>query len=123
MESIHPLSSTRPLSIFDIFAVPPTQDTIEKDILNEYRPISTLDSKSFIEFNITSGAEEYIRLDKTVLYLRLRINLAKPLNLSVSKDDWKKISTVNNLMNSLFQTNRLNDWRSHRKSCTSNLLI
>ena len=103
MESIHPLSSTRPLSIFDIFAVPPTQDTIEKDILNEYRPISTLDSKSFIEFNITSGAEEYIRLDKTVLYLRLRINLAKPLNLSVSKDDWKKISTVNNLMNSLFK--------------------
>src|SRR5206468_10578568 len=64
---------------------------------------STLDSKAFIEFNLSSGIDEYIRLDKTLLYMRLRVNIAKPLKAEVEKADWSKVSTVNNLLNSLFK--------------------
>ena len=103
MGSIHRLSSVKPLGEFDIFSVPPTQTTIEQDLLNEYRPVSTLDSKSFIEFNLSSGLDEYIRLDKTWLCLKLRVNIEKPLKSEVKEDDWKKISTVNNLLSSLFK--------------------
>ena len=103
MAAIHKLSSVKPLHEFDIFSVPPTQTTIEDDLMTEHRPISTLDSKSFIEFNISSGLDEYIRLDKTLFYLRMRINIKKPMAADVKKEDWKKVSTVNNLLNSLFK--------------------
>ena len=103
MASIHRLSSVKPLSEFDIFSVPPTQTTIEQDLLNEYRPVSTLDSKSFIEFNISSGIDEYIRLDKTWICLKLRVIIEKPLKSEVAEKDWAKVSTVNNLLNSLFK--------------------
>ena len=103
MAAIHRLSSVKPLSEFDIFSVPPTQSTIEQDILTEHRPVSTLDPKACIEFNLSSGLDEYIRLDKTSFYLRLRINIENPLKAIIKKEDWKKISTVNNLLNSLFK--------------------
>ena len=103
MNSIHKLSSVVPLNEFDIFGVPPTQTTVEQDILTEHRPIASLDSKSYIEFNFSSGIDEYLRLDRTWLYLRLRINIEKPLKVEVTADDWKNVSTVNNLLNSIFK--------------------
>ena len=90
-------SGTKPLPELDVFTVPYVQTTIEKDILSEHRPISTLDSKSFIEFNLSSSEEEFIRLDRTLFNIRLRIKIGKPLKADVTKDDWKKVSTVNNL--------------------------
>jgi len=103
MSAIHPLSSVTALSEFDIFVVPPTQNTIEQDILSEHRPTSSLDSNAFIEFSLTSVIDEYIRLDKTWLYIRIRINISKPLNTPVVAEDWKKISPVNNLLSALFK--------------------
>ena len=103
MSAIHKLSSVKPLSEFDIFSVPPTQTTIEEDLFMEHRPVSTLDSRAFIEFNISSGIDEYIRLDKIWFYLKLRINISRPLKADVTSHDWRKVSTVNNLLNSLFK--------------------
>ena len=103
MASIHKLSSVVPLNEFDIFGIPPTQSTVEQDILTEHRPIAALDSKSYIEFIFSSAQDEYIRLDKTWLYLRLRVNISKPLNVTVAETDWAKVSTVNNLLNSIFK--------------------
>ncbi len=97
------MSSVTPLSEFDIFGVPPTQSTIEQDILTEHRPTSALDSKAFIEFSLSSGIDEYIRLDKSWLYIRIKVNISKPLMAEVKLEDWKNISPVNNLLNSLFK--------------------
>ncbi|XP_054162179.1 uncharacterized protein F54H12.2-like [Oppia nitens] len=69
MAAIHKLSSVTALSEFDIFGVPPTQNTIEKDILTEHRPASAIDSKAYIEFNLSTGIDEYLRLDKTIVTL------------------------------------------------------
>ena len=103
MSAIHDLSCATPLREFDIFDVPPTQAAVEQDILTEHRPISTLDSKSNIEFSLSSAVDEYIRLDKTCLYIKLRIHIRKPLNLEIKIEDWNDVSIVNNFLNSLFK--------------------
>ena len=103
MTAIHRLSSVKALPEFDIFTVPPTQSTIEQDLLTEHRPISTLDPRACIEFNFSSGIDEYLRLDKSLFFMKLRITIEKPLNAEVKMVDWGKVSTVNNLLNSLFK--------------------
>jgi hypothetical protein len=42
MNAIHELISLVALTEFDLFGVPPTQLTVEKDIQTEHRPIATL---------------------------------------------------------------------------------
>ncbi|MDI9313019.1 MAG: hypothetical protein QM535_22605, partial [Limnohabitans sp.] len=63
MEPIHELSAIAPLSDYDLWGVPPTQLTVEKDVEIEYRPISTVDHKSPITFLFSSAIDEYIKLD------------------------------------------------------------
>lgn len=103
MSVIHPLSSIIPLPEFDLFGVPPTQTTVEYDIVSEHRPISALSSSAFIEFNVSSGIDEYIRLRDSMLYIKLRVNIEKPLKAEVKSEDWKNVSTINNLSQSLFK--------------------
>ena len=103
MSIIHRMSSVTPLQEFDIFGVPATQTTVDQDILTEHRPTSALDSKAFIEFSLSSGIDEYIRLDRTWIYIKIRVNISKPLMADVKVEDWKSISPVNNLLNSLFK--------------------
>ena len=107
MSTIHELSPLVALPEFDIFGVPPTQLTVESDIQTEHRPISVIsDSISPIEFEINTGLDEYINLGKSELYLCLKINLKKT-NLAavkaMSTDNWKEISPVNYLLNSMFK--------------------
>lgn len=107
MHPIHELSSLVALSEFDLFGVPPTQLTVERDIQTEHRPISTLNnSSSPIEFEIHTGIDEYIQMRECELYFRIRINLAKSFSASDAKvvaDDWKKISPVNYLLHSMIK--------------------
>jgi hypothetical protein len=103
MEFAHQLSSITPLSEYDIFGVPPTQTTVELDKCFEYRPISTLSSKAFIEFNLTSAIDEYIVMNETMLQFKMRVIIEKPLGAKVAHDDWKSVSPVNNLLASLFK--------------------
>ncbi len=41
MSTLHEMSNVTPHPDFDLFGVPPTQLTIERDIQSEHRPIST----------------------------------------------------------------------------------
>lgn len=93
----------QPLPELDIFCAPKVQNSIDYDIVNEYRPVSTLDSKSFIEFNITTAVDEYLRLYKSEFYLRMKITIENPLKIEIKDEDWKQVSTANNLLNSIFK--------------------
>ncbi|XP_054152856.1 uncharacterized protein F54H12.2-like [Oppia nitens] len=73
MTTIHPLSSLMTLPELDIFGVPPTQLMIEKDIQTDHRPLTTIKADSPIEFEITTGINEYINLNKSELYLYVKI--------------------------------------------------
>lgn len=104
MAAIHRLSSVKPLNEFDIFSVPPTQSTIEQDILTEHRPSSSLDSRAFIEFNFSTAIDEYVRPDRTLFYIRLRLIIEKPLRTKIEKKDWENVSLINNSFYSLFKS-------------------
>jgi hypothetical protein len=42
-------------------------------------------------------------MNETMLYFKLRVIIEKPLNAKVIHEDWKNVSTVNNLLASLFK--------------------
>src|SRR5277367_6591333 len=102
MNTFHKLSNITPHPDFDLFGVPPTQLTIERDVQTEHRPISVLNSASIIQFVIHSAVDEYIQLRDTLLKMRIKINLKKKDNTNVVEDDWKKIAPTNYLLQSLF---------------------
>lgn len=104
MNKIHDLSHITTLADYDLFTVPPTQLTIEKNIVTEYRPISTLNPDSVIEFQVNSAVDEYILLRETQLYIKIRVDLKKSTGANAAADDWKKLNVANNLMHSLFRT-------------------
>lgn len=104
MNKIHELSQITTLADFDIFSVPPTQLTIEKNIVTEHRPISTLTESNTIEFSVTSAIDEYIQLRETMLYLKFKVNLNPASGATITGADWKKIQPVNNLLHSIFRT-------------------
>ena len=106
MNKIHDLSQITTIADFDLFSVPPTQLTIEKNIITEHRPLSTLNPNSIIEFTVSSAVDEYIQLRETTLMMKLRVDIAKAAAAAaaVDADDWKKIQPVNNLLHSLFKT-------------------
>ena len=104
MNKIHNLSQITTLADFDLFSVPPTQLTIEKNIVTEHRPLSTLTETSTIEFSLSSSVDEYINLRETMLYMKIKVNLTPATGATISDADWKKIQPVNNLLHSLFRT-------------------
>lgn len=102
MSTIHKLSNIAPHPDFDIFSVPPTQLTIERDVQSEHRPISVLDSTSVIQFVINTPVDEYIQLRDTLLKIKIKINLTKKDKSHVNEADWKKVAPVNYLLQSIF---------------------
>jgi len=111
---IHNLSKPVFISDFDLFSVPMTQTSIEKNIVTEHRPISTLSSDSIIEFNVDSGPNEYIQLRESYLYMKIRVDINKTGG-NILEADWDKIGSVNTLLHSLFRTVNL---EISRKSVT-----
>jgi hypothetical protein len=91
MNAIHELSSLVALPEFDLFGVPPTQLTVEKDIQTEHRPISTLSSSSSpIQFEIHTGIDEYIQIRECELYPCTRVSLVKlGSSLNMTANDCK----------------------------------
>ena len=99
---IHEMSSAVPLPKFDLFGVPPTQAMIERDIVTEHRPLTTIDPNSFIQFEIQTGIDEYIDLEKLYLSLKLRVKALHsddPTKIA----DWKDVSQTNYLLHSLIK--------------------
>ena len=94
MAVIHPLTSIAPLAEYELFAVPPTQTTVEYDTTTEHRPISTLSSNAAIEFEVHSGIDEYIRLDETELYMQIRVHLLRPMKAAITANDWKTVAAL-----------------------------
>lgn len=101
MQPIHELSSITPVPELDLFGVPPTQLSIEKDLVTYHRPISTISSSSDIKFNIPSAIDEYIQLRDMLLQVRLKVNLKK--NGDVTAADWDKVSPINYMLNTMWK--------------------
>jgi len=103
MSTFHKQSTSVPLPQFDLWGVPPTQHTVERSIETEHRPISTLNSLSFIEFNIPTALDEYILFNETYLYMKLRARISKPDKTDITDDDWNRTVPANYLLHSMFK--------------------
>ena len=82
----------------DLFAVPPTQTTIESGRFVEYHPISTLTDAGPIEFELSSSGDEYIDFANSFIYVKAKILRSNGTNL----EDNETVGPVNNFMHSLF---------------------
>lgn len=77
----------------DIFAVPPTQNSVESGLIQCYRPVSALTDSSPIEFLIPGNSEEYIDLPHTTLHIVARI---------IPSAEDQDVAPVNNFLHSMF---------------------
>ena len=101
MSLVNSQSPLTVLSHFEIFSNVPVQTSIEA-IHNEHiRPISQLNSSNYLEFEVNSNMNEYIILEDIFIHLKFRVKLSKSEG-SLALSDWDNISTVNNLLHSIF---------------------
>lgn len=96
-------------SELDIFSVPPTQTSIEQTVYKRYHPVSTLTGHAPIEFHIPPTDEDYLDLQQTFLYLKLRIqtgvgaNLAAPVGQNQPADN-TFVLPINYFVNTQFKS-------------------
>lgn len=85
-------------SELDIFATPPTQNSIESGTTSCFRPISSLSGSAPIEFIIPGNGDEYIDLAHTTLHIIAKIVVDETLANNVQPE----IAPVNNWLHSMF---------------------
>ena len=73
MAFVHRLSCEGVKSELDLFAVPPTQTSIEHGGWIEHQPITSLDSGGPIEFVVPGAGDAYIDLANTYLLVRAKV--------------------------------------------------
>lgn len=102
------LSTVTPLGELDLFENIVTQDSIIEDVETYHRPRATEDISKPIVFEFTAGRQEYLRLNESELYLKVKVKIKKnngtiSAGSATQSGDWSKISIVNNLAHSLFK--------------------
>ena len=97
---IHEESRMAVLPAFDTITVPATQCSVDKSIVTKSRPISILANSNYIEMEVPPGMVEYIRLDETVLWLKLRVSSGKDKPL---KKDWTSFTPAQYTMHSFIK--------------------
>src|SRR5271163_274647 len=98
MAFVHPQSCECAKSELDIFAIPPTQTSVESGGWVEYNPISSITDGTPIEFVIGGSGQDYVDLANTQLYVRAQILNAN----NTAIDNTNHVGPVNLWMHSLF---------------------
>ena len=98
MAFIHQQSCEGVKSELDLFAVPPTQTSIDEGQWIEHQPMTSLDSGGPIEFVVPGTGDAYIDLANTYLFVRAKIIRGVGTNLA----DDTPVAPINNWLHSLF---------------------
>lgn len=90
-------------SELDLFAVPPTQNSVEDGSMHCYRPMAALADSSPIEFIVSGHGDEYIDLAHTALHLLVKIVPEVPPPANVGAAVVVPVTgPINNWMHSIF---------------------
>ena len=101
MSYVHPFSKRCDKSEFDLFSVPPTQQSLERGRWIGYAPLSSVENTdSPINFLVT-GTDEYIDLSKTILTVTGKI--VKDNESVLDGANQANVAPVNNFLHSLFK--------------------
>ncbi len=73
MALLHRMSGECIKSELDLFSVPLTQTVIEKNGYLEVSPLSAISGSAPLEFFIAGNGDDYVDLNNTMLYLRVKI--------------------------------------------------
>ena len=92
MAFVHRQSCEGVKSELDLFAVPPTQTSIEHGGWIEHQPITSLDSGGPIEFVVPGAGDAYIDLANT--YLLVRAKVVRGVGTDIADDT--PVAPVNN---------------------------
>ena len=98
MAFIHQQSCEGVKSELDLFAVPPTQTSIDEGQWIEHQPMTSLDSGGPIEYVVPGTGDAYIDLANTYLFVRAKIIRGVGTNLA----DDTRVAPINNWLHSLF---------------------
>ena len=98
MAFIHRQSCEGVKSELDLFAVPPTQTSIEDGRWVEHQHLTSLDSGGPIEFVIPGTGDAYLNLANT--YLLIRAKVVRGVGTGLAADT--PVAPVNNWLHSLF---------------------
>ena len=98
MAFVHRQSCEGVKSELDLFAVPPTQTSIDQGGWIEHQPITSLDSGGPIEFVVPGAGDAYIDLANT--YLLVRAKVIRGAGTDIADDT--PVAPVNNWLHSLF---------------------
>jgi hypothetical protein len=95
---VHPNSCECCKSELDLFAIPPTQTSIESGSYAEYNPISSISDRTPIEFFVANSGQLYLDLANTQVYVKAQI--LRGNNEAI--DNTNQVGPVNLLLQSLF---------------------
>ena len=98
MAFINPASCKCAKSELDLFTLQPTQTSIEDSTVVEYHPISSIQNKQRIEFDVTGTGDQYIDVSNIQLYIRAKMTKVDGTNL----DPNSTAAPVNLLLHSMF---------------------
>lgn len=98
MAFLHEQSCECVKSELDLFAVPPTQTSVQEGQWIEYHPLSTISDSGPIEFAVSGSGEDYFDLAESRLYVRAKVVNADGTNLADDAD----VGPVNLWLHSLF---------------------
>jgi len=85
-------------SELDLFTVPPTQTSIHEACWVEYQPISSIQNRAPIEFDVSGTGQDYIDCSSVLLYVPAKITQANGTNLAADST----AAPVNQLLHSMF---------------------
>ena len=86
----------------DVFKVPPTQCSIDKDQETDYRPIQSVTAGNPIQFDFSSAEDEYVNLFETYFHTQVKFTLIKDDGTAITSADWDYVLPANNLLHSMF---------------------
>ena len=98
MAFVNPSSCECTKSELDLFTVPPTQTSIQEASWVEYQPVSSIQNRAPIEFDVTGTGEDYIDCSNILLYVRGKITQANNENLPAEST----AAPINQLLHSMF---------------------
>ena len=111
MTAIHASTRLAALPQFDLFSVPSTQLLVDRDAITEHMPLATVSSSTPVMFQYVTSEDEYVLLNESKLYMKLRIKLKKistatatiGVEQTVAKEEWNNIKPAKYLLHSLFK--------------------
>ena len=98
MAFAHDMSCECSKSELDLFAVPPTQTSMEQGSWVEYHPITTLTDGSPVEFDISGTGDDYIDFANTMLFVKVKVERLNGNNIAADA----VVGPVNLFLHSLF---------------------